>query len=143
MKTKLNKAFYFLSLMILLASCSSQGTSTIVGGEYNESKDETEYFVFPYGSTVLEGRWEKTSYNSVSRQQFFRNKDSVSISVAFGRVDTYEFNQEGLYIGYPFVLAYYDWDSKYLVDTYGLQRQILERSEERRVGKECRSRESG
>jgi len=113
-------------MTILLTNCATQRTSTIVGGDYNEPKNETDYFVVPYGSVTLPGKWEQTNYNTISRQQFFRNQDSVIIAIAFGRFDNLEFNMNGSQTGYNFVKAYYEWDSKYFVDSYGLKRQPLE-----------------
>lgn len=127
MKTKKIKIFILLAMTILLTNCATQKTSTLVGGNYSETKNETDYFVLPYGSAILPGKWEKTNYNTISRQQFFRNQDSVIIAIAFGRFDKYEFNKNGSQTGYNFVSAYYEWDSKYFVDSHGLKREIIER----------------
>jgi len=126
MKTNLIKTFLLLTITILLTNCATQRTSTIVGVNYNETKNETNYFVVPYGSVTLPGKWEKTNYNTISRQQFFINQDSVIIAIAFGRFDKYEFNMDGSQKGYDFVKSYYEWDSKYFVDSHGLKRQPLE-----------------
>ena len=126
MKNKLIKTLILLLMTIILTNCATQRTSTIVGGDYNETKNETDYFVLPYGSVTLPGKWEKTNYNSVSRQQYFTNKDSVTIAIAFNRYNSYEFNLKGTQTGYDFVKAYYDWDSQYFIDSYGLQREIIE-----------------
>ncbi len=127
LKMKLIKTFILLSTSILLTNCATQRTSTIVGGDYNETKNETDYFVFPYGSVTLPGKWDKTNYNTISRQQFFRNQDSVIIGIVFGRLNKYEFNMDGSKTGYNFVKAFYEWDSKYFVDSYGMKRQLLEK----------------
>ncbi|NLE05786.1 MAG: hypothetical protein GX638_13440 [Crenarchaeota archaeon] len=126
MKATLVKIFILLAMTIILINCATQRTSTLVGGDYNETKNETDYFVLPYGSVTLPGKWEKTNYNSISRQQFFRNQDSVIIPIAFGRFDKYEFNIDGSQTGYNFVKTYYEWDSKYFVDSHGLKRETLE-----------------
>lgn len=125
MKTNLIKTFLILTITILVAACATQRTTTLVGGEYNDTKNETDYFVFPYGTVTLPGKWEKTSYNTISRQQFFRNQDSVIIAIAFARFNKYEFNADGSKTGFDFVKAYYEWDSKYFVDSHGLKRQLL------------------
>ena len=83
--------------------------------------------MLPFGSVSIPGDWEKTNYNSVSGQQFFINKDSIRIAIAFNRFDKYEFNTTGLEKGYEFVKAFYDWDSKFFIDTYGLQSRVLEK----------------
>jgi len=126
MKANLIKTILLLTMTILMTNCATQRTSTLVGGEYNQTKNETDYFVLPFGSVTLPGKWEKTNYNTISRQQFFRNQDSVIIAIAFGRFDKYEFNMNGLQTGYNFVKAYYEWDSKYFVDSHGLKRQNIE-----------------
>lgn len=126
MKTNQFKKVTFLILTILLTSCATQRTSTIEGVNYNESKNVTDYFVMPYGSVSLFGKWEKKNYNEISRQQFFKNQDSVIIAIAFERYDKYEFNTNGSQSGFNFVKAYYEWDSNYFVDSHGLKRQIIE-----------------
>ncbi len=126
MNPKLLKTLSVLAVFWFLTNCATQKTSTVVGIDYNESKHETDYFVLPYGSVKLPGKWGKTTYNSVSRQQFFTNKDSITIAISFGHIDKYEFNADGSKKGYAFVEAFYDWDSEYFVDQ-GLKRQIIER----------------
>ena len=121
------KGIILFAAVVSFISCGSakQATSTIVGGDYDAKKNTTEYFVFPYGQVSIPGKWEKTSYNRVSRQQFFRNDESVNIAVSFGPYDKYEFNMDGSLKGYEFVEAYYEWESKYFVSN-GLECKILE-----------------
>lgn len=126
MKTEIRTFFFHLVLIILLTNCASQRVSTIVGVDYNETKDETDYFVVPYGSVSIPGKWTKTNYNSISKQQFFRNDDSIILAIAFGRFDKYEFNTDGRLKGFDFVKSYYNWDSKFFVEFHGLQRQEME-----------------
>jgi len=125
MSKNILNTFLFSIVIILLTGCATQKTSTIVGGEYIKTKDETEYFVFPYGSVVIPGKWEKTNYNTTSRQQFFTNQDSIIIAIAFSRFNKYEFNGDGSQKGYNFVKAYYEWDSQYFIDSHGLKRLSL------------------
>ena len=125
-KTNLLKIPLFLTISIVLTGCATQSTSTIVGGEYSETKNITDYFVLPYGSVSLPGKWEKTSYNEISKQQFFRNQDSIKIALAFERYNSYQFNTDGTHTGFSFVRAYYEWDSKYFMDSFGLNRQTIE-----------------
>lgn len=113
-------------MFLILTGCTSQRMSTIVGGEYNESKNQTDYFVFPLGSVAIPGKWEKTKYNTVSKQQFFTNRDSIVVAIAFSRFDKYEFNGNGSKKGYDFIEAFYQWDSKYFVDSFGLERKVVE-----------------
>lgn len=74
---------------------------------------------------AIPGKWEKTNFHNVSGQQFFTNKDSLRIAIAFNRFDKYEFNVGGALKGNDFVKAFNEWDSKFFVDSYGLQRNIL------------------
>ncbi len=126
MKTNSITIFFLLVISLFLTNCATQRTSTIVGVDYNETKNETDYLVFPYGSVTIPGKWEKTNYNATSKQQFFRNQDSISIAIAFGRFDNYKFNTDGSKKGHEFIKAYYEWDSKYFVDSYGVERQLFE-----------------
>ncbi|MCK9447536.1 MAG: hypothetical protein M0Q41_01020 [Bacteroidales bacterium] len=111
---------------LILTGCVSQRVSTIVGCDYDKSKNQTNYFVLPFGSVSIPGKWEKANYNYVSGQQFFINNDSIRIAIAFNRFDKYEFNAGDLKKGYDFVNAFYEWDSKFFVDSYGLQRNSIE-----------------
>ncbi len=125
MKDKFLKTF-IICFVIFITSCATQRLSTIVGGEYNESKNETDYFVFPFGAVTIPGKWEKKEYNPVSKQQYFTNQDSVILAIAFGRYNNYEFNLDGSYKEFDFVMAYYEWDSEYFIKTYGLKRELFE-----------------
>jgi len=113
-------------MMLILTGCASQRVSTIVECDYDESKNQTDYFIVPYGSVSIPGKWDKSNYHSVSGQQFFTNKDSIRIAIAFNRFDKYEFNTDGSKKGFEFVKEFYDWDSQFFVDSYGLQRKVLE-----------------
>lgn len=124
---KINLKYLLVLLTLIVTGCITQKESTIVGGEYNESKNQTDYFVLPFGSVNIPGKWEKTYYTSDSRQQFFTNKDSVSIAIAFERYDNFSFNTDGSVKGYDFVKTFYEWDSRYLVESYGLNRNLIEK----------------
>lgn len=126
MKTMLIRTFYLVILVTTITSCVSSRNSTIVSTNYDETKNETEYIVLPYGKVSLDGKWEKTHYNSVSKQQFFKNKDSVLLAIAFVKSNNYEFNLKGSHTGFEFVKAFYEWDSKYFVETHGLEREVIE-----------------
>lgn len=122
-KTHLFLTFIMLSILF---GCASRRVSTIEGRDYDESKNQTKYFALPYGSISIPGKWEKADYNNVSNQQFFTNNDSIRIAIAFNRFDKYEFSGDGSKKGYEFLKAFYEWDSNYFVDSYGLQRRIIE-----------------
>jgi hypothetical protein len=126
MKIRNYKTGLFIFLVLALAGCvmQQQSVSTITGGEYNKEKDQTDYFVLPYGSVSIPGKWEKTRI--AGHQQIFKNKDSVELLIGFAPCNKYEFNTNGALKGYKFVKAFYEWDSKYLVDKYGLERRVME-----------------
>ena len=115
--------------LIFLTSCATQRTSTIVGCDYDKNKNQTEYFVFPYGSVSIPGEWEKTTYNQIAKQQFFRNPDSITIAIAFGPCDKYEFNATNPMKGFEFVKAFYEWDSDFFVKNYRLNQELVESNE--------------
>jgi hypothetical protein len=123
---KKNKIGIALVMAAILVSCASQRDNVITGGEYNEVKNQTDYFVLPYGSAVLPGKWVKTRQSNVSFQQFFKNKDSVTVAIAFSRCNQYPFNTKGTKTGFEFVKAYYEWDSNYFIEKYGLKRSVVE-----------------
>ena len=119
----------FLSILLLLTGCGSskQATSTTVieGGDYDAAKNVTEYFVFPYGSVSLPGKWDKGKYDQSNRQQFFRNEESVIVAIAFAPSNKYEFNKDGSLKGHDFVEAFYKWESDYYKPA-GFECTILE-----------------
>ena len=120
---------FFLSILLLLTGCGSskQATSTTVieGGDYDAAKNVTEYFVFPYGSVSLPGKWDKGKYDQSNRQQFFRNEESVIVAIAFAPSNKYEFNKDGSLKGHDFVEAFYKWESDYYKPA-GFECTILE-----------------
>ena len=124
-KMKKNCLNLVIVISILISGCVSQRTSTIVGCEYNKSKNQTDYFVIPYGNVSIPGEWIRKNYNSQSRQQFFKNSESVTIAISFSGYDKYEFNKDRSKKGYDFVTAFYEWDSKFFVDSYGLKRRLI------------------
>lgn len=127
---KRNYCIYLFS-MILFAGCTTQKTSTIVSFDYDTKRNQTNYMVFPYGSVSIPNKWDKTSYNSVSRQQFFKNDEGVTIAISFGLCNKYEFNRDNANKGFRFVRAFYEWDSDCFVSTYGLKQELIEENEEK------------
>ena len=116
-------------MSIFLTSCTifknNSSTSTIVSCNYNEKKNQTEYMVFPYGQVSISGKWERTSYNSVSKQHFFMNPDSIIIAIGFGPYNKYEFNKDGTKKGFEFIKAFYEWEAEYFA-TYNLDTEEIE-----------------
>lgn len=126
MKFKKRHVPFLLALVFVSACLAPQRVSVVEGGSYDSAKDQTSYFVTPYGSVNIPGKWTKTHRNNTSFQQFFVNSDTVEISVAFGATNQFPFNRNGALTGHRFVKAYYEWDSQYMVKAYGLNRQIVE-----------------
>ena len=120
---------YIIIIIFTLTGCKTQSVSTIVGGDYDKNKDRTAYFVLPFGSTFIPGKWTKTSYNEVSKQQFFRNEENVSIAIAFVPANGYEFNTGGSKKGFEFTKAFYEWDADYFVKTLRLNQEKIESDE--------------
>ena len=110
--------FVLCSLLVVLAGCAQKIISTVTSSNYNKNTNTTSYTVVPYGSALLPGAWTKARYVTSARQQFFRNNDSVVVSLAFGPGDKFEFSKEGL-TGFPFVKAYYEWESRYMEKELG------------------------
>ena len=122
---KILLALALLCAVAMMAGCISSYTSTIVGGEYDAKKNATDYFVLPYGQVSIPDKWEKWGYNQSGRQQFFINKDSVIVAVAFGRTDKYEFNKDGALKGLDFLMAFYEWEADYF-KSHGYENQFIE-----------------
>lgn len=124
--------YLFLIVIVFLASCATERTTTLVSCNYNKSKNQTEYLVFPYGSVSIPGEWNKTTYNQVSKQQFFKNADNIGIAVAFGSCNKYEFNRDNSKKGFDFVVAFYEWDSEFFESNYGLTQEKIEADEKKK-----------
>ena len=114
----------------VFAGCAPQRISAISGGEYDENKGKTDYFVLPFGSTSLPGKWDKKRYNEVSKQQFFENADHVSIAIAFTPINSYEFNRDNSKTGYAFTKAFYQWEADYFVNAHKLNQAQIETNED-------------
>jgi len=63
--------FFYFFLFLTFYGCASQKVNVIEGYDYKEKDNQTSYFVLPYGSVSIPGKWNKDHYNSVSHQQFF------------------------------------------------------------------------
>jgi hypothetical protein len=126
----MKKTFTTLSVILFLTNCAVQKTSsvrqTIVSLKYDDEKNITDYSVFPYGQVYIPGKWVKTTYNTVSKQQIFANKDSVPLAISFNPCDKYEFNYNGTKKGFEFLKAFYNWEKEYFVKTVGLQEKLIE-----------------
>ena len=119
----------FLITLMLLTSCVTQRISTIVGCDYDEKKNQTDYFVIPYGSVSIPGEWSRTIYNQISKQQFFKNSDSIIVAIAFGPCNRYEFNATDSKKGFEFVEAFYEWEAEFYVNNYHLHQEKIESNE--------------
>jgi hypothetical protein len=121
--------YIYLLATMFLVGCATQKTSTIVSYDYDKKHNQTNYMIFPYGSVSIPNQWDKTYYNTVSKQQFFKNEEGIIIAIAFAPSNKYEFNADNSQKGFDFVKAFYEWDSQYFVTTYGLKQEIIEENE--------------
>ncbi len=129
MKSNILKSVLLIITVILFNSCctSRNAESTITDVNYDKDKNVTEYLVFPYGEVLIPGKWTKSNYNRVSRQQFFINEDStITIAVVLGRTEKYEFNKNNDFKGYSFVNKFYKWDTEYFISNFNFKRELLE-----------------
>jgi len=121
--------WFCLSVVFFLGGCASRTTSTIVACDYDKKHDQTNYTIFPYGSVSIPGKWKRTTYNRAGRQQFFENEHNVVLGVSFGPCNRYEFNADNSKKGFDFVKAFYDWESQYFANDYGMAVEIIEKNE--------------
>lgn len=120
------KSFSLIIFQLITVASLAQKTTVTEGVYYNKKKNCTNYFVMPYGTVSIPGKWEKGRQSSVSYQQYFKNeKDSVTIAISFGSYKSFGFNLKGNLKGFDFVKKYYEWDSQYLTNNTGLQREII------------------
>ena len=112
--------------ILMFSGCTGSRVSTIVGCNFDASTNQTKFIELPYGSVLIPGKWEKSGYNSISGQSFLTNPDSVRIAIALNQYDKYEFNTDGSKRGYSFALRFYEWDSGFFADTYGIKSRIIE-----------------
>jgi len=112
MSRSVSFAIMVLLALLCLPGCYPKITCTITGTHYDKARNNTSYTVLPYGSVSLPGEWVASKYFQPARQQWFTNKDSVSLSISFGPGNKFEFSKEGLN-GFAFAKAYYDWEAKY------------------------------
>ena len=126
----MKKILTTLSVILFLTNCAVQktvsGRQTLESINYHEEENKTDYSVFPYGKASIPGKWGKTSYNNVSKQQIFANKDSVPLAISFNPCNKFEFNYNGTKKGFEFLKAFYNWEKEYFVKTVGLQEKLIE-----------------
>ena len=123
----------YIHILLLITFCLfinksfSQGkVSMLVGSQYYPKKDSTNYMCLPYASVNIPGKWERTSYNQIANQQFFKNDANTLISLAFSFTNEFEFNQDGAKEDIDFAYAYYEWDTQFHIAENNYNRQFLE-----------------
>lgn len=116
----------YLLMLFLLTGCVTQKVSTITGSSYNEQLNETNYMVMPYAAINIPGKWTKANYDNVSRQQFFKNSDSVSLAITFAPIKEFEFNLNNQKKGFEFVQAFYKWEANYFMSQYPVIVSIID-----------------
>lgn len=110
----MKRHLFFTTLIILIiSSCgTTKQISTLHGDSYDETADKTTYILVPYGNVEIPGKWKRTTYNQVSRQQFFTNTDSATIAIAKNPKEKYPFYIETK-ADSVLVTDFYKWDSEY------------------------------
>lgn len=100
-------------ITLFLSSCgSTRHTSILIGDSYDETTDKSTMIFVPNGNVEIPGKWTRTTYNQVSRQQFFVNSDSASIAIAKNSKGKYPFYVETK-SDFELVTDFYKWDSEY------------------------------
>ncbi len=125
-----SKVGLIVSAIFIVSSCASTYQSTIVGGDYDKNKNVTSYFVLPLGSVELPGEWVKKNYLESSHQQYFLNKDSTLISIAFLNADRFSFYKPELK-GFDLIETYFNWESEYFKEAYKYEIEKLEENKEK------------
>ena len=105
----------FIGLIFLLMvtfSCKSTSTSVITGENYDSKKDETTLILVPYGNITIPNKWNKKSYNEISKQHFFTNSDSTTLAIAKNPKQKYPFyqNEDS---DKEFVINFVKWEADY------------------------------
>lgn len=112
-------------LILLFVSCgTTKQTSILHGDSYDETTGKTTYILVPYGNVEIKGKWKRTNYNQISRQQFFTNNDSATIAIAKNYKEKYPFYSENKQ-DFELVNDFYKWDSEYY-SKQGYKVEILE-----------------
>jgi hypothetical protein len=99
-------------LIIALYSFNSAAQSMIFSTTYDKKKDQTVQVMLPHGNIGIPGQWEKTSYNQVSKQHFFKNGDSTILSVSKNPANKYPFFKAA-FSDQQLVSEFVKWDSEY------------------------------
>lgn len=84
----------------------------IIADSYDEIKNQTTLTLLPYGTIVFPDKWTKTDYDQASKQHFFTNNDSTTVSVTKNPKNKYPFfkpNQPDS----EFVTEFVKWDGEY------------------------------
>lgn len=99
-------------LLLVLTSCKTTQTSMIIADSYDEKKNQTTLILLPYGNIVMPNKWTKTSYDQLSRQHFFTNNDSTTVSVTKNPKNKYPFYKSEQ-TDKEFVIDFVKWDAEY------------------------------
>ena len=120
------KNILYVFIIVLVASCFApqKAVSTLESTNYDETKNQTTFNKFPFGSLSMPGKWKKVSYNPTSHQHNFRDIDSIFVAVAINQASSYPFYKYQMSSNKT-VKEMYEWDSKYLADRIHGSREIL------------------
>jgi hypothetical protein len=99
-------------LILALTSCKTTQTSMLISDSYDEKKNQTTLTLLPYGNIVIPNKWKKASYDQASRQHFFENSDSTTVSVAKNPKNKYPFFKLEQ-TDKEFVTDFVKWDTEF------------------------------
>ncbi len=131
LKQNLIKVLLISLSLLIIYSCTTSRTSTIVSTSYDKNKNLTTHMVFPYGSIEIPNKWEKIGYINSSRQYILMNEDSIMLYVVFGTTDKYSFNEDKSLEGYDFLKAFYKWEADYFEKELALKNEIIEENRDK------------
>ncbi|MGD1847910.1 MAG: hypothetical protein ACFB10_21150 [Salibacteraceae bacterium] len=101
-----------LFLLGLTVSCSSTKNRRLVAHGYNPETQITTLKIVPYGNIKIPGQWNKTNYNEVSGQHFFKDADKNSIAVTKSLKEKYPFYKENT-SDQAFARSFFEWEKEY------------------------------
>ena len=103
---------FAILILGLAVSCSTTKTSMLVADNYDQEKNVTTLTLLPYGNIEILGQWTKFKYDEVSRQHFFRDKDSTTIAVTKNPNGKYPFYTK-TDTDQEFVRKFFEWEKNH------------------------------
>lgn len=105
----------FIMIILIFGCFPSRYVQYLESCQYDPKTNITRFDRFPLGYVDIQGKWDKTVYNNYSKQQFFKNIDSVSIAVVIwpqNRYDLYKKREKDI----TFLKDYYNRNSQFIAE---------------------------